>query len=182
MPLLEAAARKGAEVTLVSGPVALPAPEGVEVIYVESARDMLEAAMPVFDACDVGIFAAAVADVRPAKEMDRKLKKGINDAELANIALVENPDVLATLGNAKTDQIVVGFAAETNDVIDNARKKLIKKNADMIVANEVGANKVFGKDDDEVWLVTSEEETHLPLMSKAELADIILDTIAAMER
>ena len=180
--LAETAARKGAEVTLVSGPVALPAPEGVEVIYVESARDMLEAATPVFEACDVGIFAAAVADVRPAKEMDRKLKKGINDAELANIALVENPDVLATLGNAKTDQIVVGFAAETNDVIDNARKKLIKKNADMIVANEVGANKVFGKDDDEVWLVTSEEETHLPLMSKAELADIILDTIAAMER
>ena len=78
--------------------------------------------------------------------------------------------------------MLVGFAAETNDVIDNARKKLIKKNADMIVANEVGANKVFGKDDDEVWLVTSEEETHLPLMSKAELADIILDTIAAMER
>ena len=114
------------------------------------------------------------------KEMNRKLKKGINDAELANIALVENPDVLATLGNAKTDQIVVGFAAETNDVIDNARKKLIKKNADMIVANEVDANKVFGEDDDEVWLVTSEEETHLPLMSKAELADIILDTIAAM--
>lgn len=180
--LAEAAARKGAQVTLVSGPVALPAPEGVEAIYVESARDMLEAATPVFAACDVGIFAAAVADVRPAKEMDRKLKKGINDAELANIALVENPDVLATLGNAKTDQIVVGFAAETNDVIDNARKKLIKKNADMIVANEVGANKVFGKDDDEVWLVTSEEETHLPLMSKAELADIILDTIAAMER
>ena len=181
MPLLRLP-HGSAEVTLVSGPVALPAPEGVEVIYVESARDMLEAAMPVFDACDVGIFAAAVADVRPAKEMDRKLKKGINDAELANIALVENPMCSQPWGTLRPTRLWLGLRRKPTDVIDNARKKLIKKNADMIVANEVGANKVFGKDDDEVWLVTSEEETHLPLMSKAELADIILDTIAAMER
>lgn len=179
--LAEAAARKGASVTLISGPVALPAPQGVEVIYVESARDMLTAATPAFEGCDVGIFAAAVADVRPATQMDKKLKKGVNDAELQNIALTENPDVLTTLAATKRDQLVIGFAAETHDVIDNARKKLTKKHADMIVANEVGSNKVFGKDDDEVWLVTAEGEDHLPTMTKVELADIILDKIALME-
>lgn len=179
--LAKAAARRGAQVTLISGPVALPAPEGVEVIYVESARDMLAAAEPVFAGCDVGIFAAAVADVRPAVQLDKKLKKGVNDAELQNIALTENPDVLATLGAAKHGQLVIGFAAETHDVIENARKKLIKKHADMIVANEVGSDKVFGKDDDEVWLVSAEGEEYLPTMTKVELADIILDKIARME-
>lgn len=179
--IAEAAVARGARVTLVSGPVALPVPAGVDVVFVESARDMLEAATPLFEQCDVGIFAAAVADVRPAHQMDKKLKKGVNDAELKNIALVENPDVLATLGASKADQFVIGFAAETNDVVENARKKLTKKHADMIVANEVGSDKVFGKDDDEVWLVTPAGEDHLPSMTKKELAGIILDKIAAME-
>jgi phosphopantothenoylcysteine decarboxylase/phosphopantothenate--cysteine ligase len=179
--IAEAAIARGAKVTLISGPVALRAPAGVEVLYVESAREMLDAAAPVFEQCDVGIFAAAVADVRPARQLDKKLKKGVNDSELHNIALVENPDVLATLGASKTDQLVIGFAAETDDVIDNARKKLIKKHADMIVANEVGSDKVFGKDDDEIWLVTSAGEDHLPRATKKELAGIILDKIQAME-
>lgn len=179
--IAEAAAARGAQVTLVSGPVALPVPTGVEAVFVESARDMLEAATPLFEQCDVGIFAAAVADVRPACQMEKKLKKGVNDTELHNIVLVENPDVLATLGASKTDQLVIGFAAETDDVIENARKKLVKKHADMIIANEVGNDKVFGKDDDEVWLITSAGEEHLPSMTKKELADIILDKIAMME-
>ena len=89
--------------------------------------------------------------------------------------------MLATLGASKTDQLVIGFAAETDDVIENARKKLVKKHADMIIANEVGNDKVFGKDDDEVWLITSAGEEHLPSMTKKELADIILDKIAMME-
>lgn len=179
--LAQAAARRGAQVTLISGPVALSAPEGVQVVYVESARDMLAAAEPAFAACDIALFAAAVADVRPAHQKDKKLKKGVDDADLASLPLVENPDVLATLAAGKTDQFVVGFAAETNDVIDNARKKLVKKHADMIIANEVGSDKVFGKDEDEVWLVTSEGEEHLPEMTKKDLAEIILDTIAAQE-
>lgn len=178
--IAEAAAARGAQVTLVSGPVALPVPAGVEVVFVESARDMLEAATPFFKQCDIGIFAAAVADVRPAQQRESKLKKGVNDDELHSIALVENPDVLATLGASKSDQLVIGFAAETDDVIENARKKLEKKHADMIIANEVGSDKVFGKDDDEVWLVTSAGEDHLPSMTKKELAGIILDKIAAM--
>lgn len=179
--IAEAALRRGAEVMLISGPVALPAPQGAKVVYIESARDMLDAAEAAFATSDIGIFAAAVADVRPANQLDKKLKKGVNDAELQNIALVENPDVLATLGAKKADQLVVGFAAETNDVLENARKKLVKKNADMIVANEVGSDKVFGKDDDEVWLVTAHGEDHLPAATKKVLADRILDKIVAME-
>ena len=89
--------------------------------------------------------------------------------------------MLATLAGTKDQQLVVGFAAETHDVIENARKKLVKKHADMIVANEVGSDKVFGKDDDEDWLVTPAGEDHLPRATQRELADIILDKIAAME-
>ncbi len=172
--LAAAAAERGAQVTLVSGPVALPAPEGVNVEYVESAQDMLEAASAAFLDVDIALFAAAVADVRPASPAGMKLKKGINDEELSSIKLVQNPDILKTLGQSKSNQTVIGFAAETNDVIENAKKKLAKKNADMIVANEVGANKTFGKDDDEIWLVSANGIEHVEPAPKSQLAQIIL--------
>ncbi len=172
--LAAAAAQRGAQVTLVSGPVALPAPEGVTMEYVERAQDMLEAASAAFEQADIALFAAAVADVRPAAPAEKKLKKGINDEELRAIQLVENPDILKTLGHKKQHQVVVGFAAETNDVVSNANKKLAKKNADMIVANEVGANKTFGKDDDEIWLVTSNGVEHVEPAPKTQLAHTIL--------
>ncbi len=172
--LATAAAKRGAEVTLISGPVALPAPANVAMEYVESAQDMLEAASKAFEESDIALFAAAVADVRPAAPADKKLKKGINDKELSAIQLVENPDILKTLGHQKKQQVVVGFAAETNDAVDNANKKLTKKNADMIVANEVGADKTFGKDDDEIWLVTAEGVEHIDPAPKAQLAHCIL--------
>lgn len=173
--IAKAAAERGADVTLISGPVALPQPEGVKMVYVETANEMLLAADKAFSACDIGIFAAAVADVRPASEANKKLKKGINDSELANIALTENPDILSTLAHAKVDQIVVGFAAETNDVIENARKKLRNKAADMIVANEVGPDKAFGKDENEIWFVTNEDVEHVDPMEKEVLAHRVLD-------
>ena len=173
--IAKAAAERGADVTLISGPVALPQPEGVKMVYVETANEMLSAADKAFSACDIGIFAAAVADVRPASEANKKLKKGINDSELANIALTENPDILSTLAHAKVDQIVVGFAAETNDVIENARKKLRNKAADMIVANEVGPDKAFGKDENEIWFVTNEDVEHIDPMEKEVLAHRVLD-------
>ena len=172
--LATAAAQRGAQVTLVSGPVALPAPAGVDMRYVESAQDMLAAASAAFEETDIALFAAAVADVRPAKPAEKKLKKGVNDEELSAIQLVENPDILKTLGHKKQKQVVIGFAAETNDVIENANKKLEKKNADMIVANEVGANKTFGKDDDEIWLVTADGVEHIESAPKAQLAHTIL--------
>ena len=173
--IARAAQQRGADVTLISGPVALPAPEEVKVEYVETANDMLKAADKAFGACDIGIFTAAVADVRPANEADKKLKKGINDSELAQISLTENPDILSTLAHQKVDQIVVGFAAETNDVIENARKKLSKKAANMIIANEVGPDKAFGKDENEIWFVTQDDVEHVDPMNKDLLAHKVLD-------
>lgn len=178
--IAEAAAAAGARVVLVSGPVALAAPAGVEVVPVKTARDMLAAAASVFPAADAAIFAAAVADLRPANPADRKLKKGRDDAALANVPLTENPDILATLAAGKRpDQYVVGFAAETNDVLMNAHAKLQKKNADMIVANQVGDGLAFGTDNNEVWLVTEGDDVLLPLMSKRAVAERLVEVVAA---
>lgn len=178
--IAEAAAAAGARVVLVSGPVALAAPAGVEVVPVKTARDMLAAAASVFPAADAAIFAAAVADLRPTNPADRKLKKGRDDAALANVPLTENPDILATLAAGKRpDQYVVGFAAETNDVLMNARAKLQKKNADMIVANQVGDGLAFGTDNNEVWLVTEGDDVLLPLMSKRAVAERLMEVVAA---
>ena len=175
-----AAAAAGARVVLVSGPVALAAPDGVEVVPVKTARDMLAAASSVFPAADAAIFAAAVADLRPANPADRKLKKGRDDAALANVPLTENPDILATLAAGKRpDQYVVGFAAETDDVLMNAHAKLKKKNADMIVANQVGDGLAFGTDNNEVWLVTEGDDVLLPLMSKRAVAERLVEVVAA---
>ena len=178
--IAEAAAAAGARVVLVSGPVALAAPAGVEVVPVKTARDMLAAAASVFPAADAAIFAAAVADLRPTNPADRKLKKGRDDAALANVPLTENPDILATWAAGKRpDQYVVGFAAETNDVLMNAHAKLQKKNADMIVANQVGDGLAFGTDNNEVWLVTEGDDVLLPLMSKRAVAERLVEVVAA---
>ncbi|WP_165056274.1 MULTISPECIES: phosphopantothenate--cysteine ligase family flavoprotein [unclassified Adlercreutzia] len=179
--LAAAAAARGAQVTLVSGPVALEAPEGVSVIRVKTAREMLDAARAPFAGADIAVFTAAVADFRPARPAERKLKKGADDASLRVVELTENPDVLATLAREKrADQRVVGFAAETDDVLGNARRKLASKHADLIVANEVGEGRAFGTDDNKVWLVDAEGTRELPLMSKAVLADAVLDAAVSL--
>ena len=181
--IAEAACARGAEVTLLSGPVSLAAPEGVTVVPVKTACDMLEAARSAFAESSIAIFSAAVADLRPANPSDRKLKKGSDDASLASILLVENPDILKTLGwEKKPGQVVIGFAAETNDVIENARVKLEKKNADMIVANWVGEGRAFGQDDNQASFVLHEEVIDLPSMSKRDLADRILDQALLIAR
>lgn len=174
--IARAAALRGAEVTLVSGPVSLPVPEGVRVVRVKTAREMLAAAEEAFGEADIAVFAAAVADMRPREAADHKLKKGQADAELGTIDLVENPDILATLGARKRDgQVVVGFAAETCDVVANAEKKLSTKHADFIVANQVGGGRAFGTDDNAVWFVDEEDVEELPRMAKSRIADEILD-------
>lgn len=171
-----AAVERGAQVVLVSGPVAIAPPEGAEVVQVNTAREMLEAAREPFARCDVAVFTAAVADVRPASPASRKLKKGVDDAALRSIELVENPDILATLARDKqAGQYVVGFAAETNDVLDNARRKLASKNADLIVANDVSGGRVFGSESNSAWLVNARGERATGPMSKDELAHVILD-------
>ena len=175
----EAAAAHGARVTLVSGPVALPAPIGVAVVHVTSAQEMLDATVDAFATADAAILAAAVADYRPAAPADHKLKKGQED--LSTIELVENPDILAIISKDRGDRIVIGFAAETNDVIDNAKKKLARKGCDLIVANDVTrADSTFGSDTDAVTLVGVHSETEYPCMSKAEVANVIVSELAHM--
>lgn len=170
-----AAAQRGAQVTLISGPVQLDEPDGVDVVHVQTAQQMYEAADAAFKDADIAIFSAAVADMRPAHPANKKLKKGFDDAKLDKVELVQNPDILATMGKKKSRQLVVGFAAETNDVVANGLRKLATKHADMIVANEVGHGKAFGTEGNEAWLLTEDENEHLPYMPKAELANVILD-------
>ncbi len=170
-----AAQKRGAQVTLVSGPSSLADPVGVTCKRVTTAREMLDAASSAFNDADIAIFAAAVADMRPEKVSDIKLKKGTEGVDLSTIKLVENPDILATLAARKTHQVVVGFAAETNDVEQNAQAKLQKKHADMIVANKVGDGIAFGTDDDAALIVSAAGTKKLPLMPKAQLADVILN-------
>lgn len=179
----EAAAARGAKVTLVSGPVALDAPAGVDRVPVRTACEMLESASDPFERCDIAVFTAAVADMRPAAPVAHKLKKSSSDDAdlLSRIELVENPDILATLAARKRDdQIVVGFAAETDDVVTNALRKLASKHADFIVANRVGEGVAFGTDDNQATLLLADGSVDLPLMSKRELADRILDQALAL--
>ena len=174
--IAEAAVERGAEVTLVTGPVSLTDVPGAKMVRVGTACEMKTAVDEAFPSADIAVFSAAVSDFRPRTVSDRKLKKGADDEALVHIELVENPDILALCGAAKREgQVVVGFAAETNDVIGNARSKLSRKKADFIVANDVSRGRGFGTDSDEVTFVSASGEEHLPEMGKRELADRILD-------
>ena len=174
--IAESAVERGAEVTLVTGPVSLADVPGAKMVRVDTACEMKTAVDEAFSSANIAIFSAAVSDFRPRTVSDRKLKKGADDEALAHIELVENPDILASCGAAKREgQVVVGFAAETNDVIGNARSKLSRKKADFIVANDVSSGRGFGTDSDEVAFVSASGEEHLPEMGKRELADRILD-------
>jgi phosphopantothenoylcysteine decarboxylase / phosphopantothenate---cysteine ligase len=173
-----AAAMAGADVTLVSGPVALPDPPGVRTIKVETAREMLsqvEQALPV----DVAVFAAAVADWRVAEAGTQKIKKGA--AGPPKLSLRENPDILATIAHAKDrrPRLVIGFAAETENVIENAKLKLARKGCDWILANDVSAEfGVMGGDRNQINLVTADGvETWAP-QSKDAVARTLIARIA----
>jgi len=173
-----ACARLGARVTLVSGPVNLPDPAGVEIVKVETAREMLaacEAALPA----DVAICAAAVADWRVATEAAAKLKK--EGGALPTLTFAENPDILATLAarNDRRPRLVIGFAAETGDVVTYARAKLARKGCDWIIANDVSAGTgTFGGDDNTVHLVGPDGVEDWPRMSKQEVAATLARRIA----
>jgi phosphopantothenoylcysteine decarboxylase / phosphopantothenate---cysteine ligase len=173
-----AAAAAGAQVTLVSGPVAIPDPPGVHVIRVETARDMLravEAALPA----DVAVFAAAVADWRTAENSRQKIKKGTGGTP--ELSLLENPDILATTAQRKSKrpELVVGFAAETQNVVENGRKKLAKKGCDWIVANDVSAESgVMGGDINTVHLITREGVEAWPPQGKDAVAAALVARIA----
>ena len=172
--IARAAAMRGAQVTLLSGPVSLEAPHGVTFVPFTTTQDLLERALEHAADHDILIQSAAPADYRAEEIAAQKIKK--NHGEDFILRLVENPDVAATLGKMKRkDQVFVGFAAETNDVLEHAKGKLVKKNLDMIVANDVtkpGAG--FDVDTNIVTLITEKETISLPMLSKDDVADHIL--------
>jgi phosphopantothenoylcysteine decarboxylase/phosphopantothenate--cysteine ligase len=167
--IAEEARNMGASVTLVSGPVSLTAPEGIEIVPVLSAQEMFDAVISRFDAADIIFKAAAVADYRPAVTANEKIKK---KADNLTLELVKNPDILAYMGARKKNQFVVGFAAETNRMDDNAMDKLKRKNCDFIVANDVSlAGAGFGSDTNIVKVFDKDGLVEaLPILSKREVA------------
>ncbi len=169
------AAERGAEVLLVSGPSALAIPANVKAIKVETTNEMLEACLEAYEAADIVIKAAAVADYRPRDVADQKIKKKTDDA--LTVVMDKNPDILKTLGAQKTHQVLVGFAAETQNLLENARDKVVKKNLDMIVANDVtAAGAGFNADTNIVkFLFANGEVRSLEQMPKVDVANCILD-------
>jgi phosphopantothenoylcysteine decarboxylase/phosphopantothenate--cysteine ligase len=177
--LAEAARDRGARVILVSGPTSLPAPNGVEVLSVRSAQDMQQAVADRVGPATVVIAAAAVSDYRPAGASASKIKK--TDGPVA-LQLVRTPDILKGLGEAKGARLLVGFAAETEDLVGNARKKLDAKNLDLVVANDVTAPGAgFGGDTNAAVLLRRDGgRVDIPLGSKREVAERILDEVRAL--
>lgn len=175
-----AAQARGASVTLVSGPVHLATPTGVTVIPVVSTQDLYDAMMAHYSSQDIIIQAAAPADYRPAVTAPEKLKK--QDGQPFTLTLAENPDVAKAVGEQKKPgQILVGFAAETEHLLENAQKKLDKKHLDMIVANDVTqAGAGFGVDTNIVTLITHDGATELPMLPKSEVAARILDKVSEL--
>lgn len=172
-----ALANAGFEVVLVSGPTALPDPANMRVVQVETAEEMLAACeqhLPV----DVVVCAAAVADWRVSKPSAQKLKKAAS-GDVPQLALIENPDILAHIASHPTHRpkLVIGFAAETEMVEQHAASKLKRKGCDWIVANDVSEDQAFGKDDNKVTLITKTGEAHWPRMSKAMVAEKLVEEI-----
>ena len=169
------AAERGAEVLLVSGPSALAIPANVKAVKVETTNEMLEACLAAYDDVDIVVKAAAVADYRPRDVAEQKIKKKTDDA--LTVVMDKNPDILKTLGGKKTHQVLVGFAAETQNLLENARDKVVKKNLDMIVANDVtAAGAGFNADTNIVKFLFANGEVHsLEQMPKVDVANCILD-------
>jgi phosphopantothenoylcysteine decarboxylase / phosphopantothenate---cysteine ligase len=174
-----AAAAAGADVVLISGPVNLPDPPGVSVVHIETARQMLDAVEKALPA-DIAVFAAAVADWRPQQASQSKIKK---HGRPPTIELVENPDILSTIAHRKSGRppLVIGFAAETDNVIANAKAKLAKKACDWIIANDVSpATGIMGGDSNTVHLVTADDVESWPPQSKDDVARALVARIAGV--
>jgi phosphopantothenoylcysteine decarboxylase/phosphopantothenate--cysteine ligase len=178
--LARTAATRGAEVTLVAANVALPDPAGVKVVRVGTAEEMRVAVIEAATSADAVVMAAAVADFRPADRADRKIKKTSADPE--PVALVRNPDILAEISaqRARPGQVVVGFAAETDEALANGRVKLAAKGCDLLVVNEVGDGRAFDTPDNAAVVLASDgSATDVPLGSKDALAEVVWDLVAA---
>jgi phosphopantothenoylcysteine decarboxylase/phosphopantothenate--cysteine ligase len=173
--IASAAAAEGANVVLVSGPVNLPVPPGIEVIRVETAEEMYDATHVAVSGADVFIAAAAVADYRPADISGQKIKK--NDEKMS-LQLTRCPDILASVAALESAPFTVGFAAETENVTGYARGKLEKKKLDMIVANQVGKDRGFDRDDNAVTVLWQDGEKDFPNASKTDIARQLVELAA----
>jgi phosphopantothenoylcysteine decarboxylase/phosphopantothenate--cysteine ligase len=175
--LAETAARRGAKVILVTGPVSLKPPSGVEVVAVETAAQMRDAVLSHKDQATAIIKAAAVADYKPAKPLDQKMKQH----EAFSLDLAPTEDIATLLANRREGQIVIGFAAETENVLEHARQKLLKKRLDAIVANDVSQPGIgFDSDQNAVTIITANDVQEVPATSKQEVAAKILDVAKAL--
>ena len=173
LELARAARDRGANVTLIAGPIELPIPAEIETIHVQTASQMYNAAVKAFGRSTIAILAAAVADYTPSAPSDHKLKKAVDPID--SIPLIQTQDILAELSSNKEDRIVIGFAAETNDVRDYAVAKLKRKGCDAIVANDVSRSDAgFGSSNNRAWWVTSSTVDDLGLLEKRALAEEIL--------
>ena len=173
LELARAAHDRGANVTLIAGPIELPIPAGIETIHVQTASQMYNAAVKAFGRSTIAILAAAVADYTPSAPSDHKLKKAVDPID--SIPLIQTQDILAELSSNKEDRIVIGFAAETNDVVDYTVAKLKRKGCDAIVATDGSRSEAgFGSLNTRAWWVTSNTVDDLGLLEKRALADEIL--------
>lgn len=176
--LAQAALDAGAQVTLITGPVTLTPPERAQTIAVESAEQMLDASLDHLPGCDIFIAAAAVADYRPAAVAEHKMKKG--KEEIMELHLVKNPDIVATVAGQENKPFTVGFAAETRDVVSYAQGKLVRKNLDLIIANDVSRSDIgFNSDQNAVTVIGRHSVEPLPQASKRQLAAQLIARIAA---
>ncbi len=177
--IAEAAAQRGAEVRLISGTATVPAPVGIEIEKVETTLEMHDAVLQAFDETDIVIMAGAPADYRPREFTPHKIKK-TNDT--LTLPLEKNPDIAQALGEQKTHQTLVCFAAETNDLLENAQKKLIRKNCDLIVANDILAEGAGFQSDTNIVTLLDRHGTceQLPRASKRDVADVILTKVVSL--
>lgn len=173
------ARNRGAEVVLITGPTNLEPPKGVKIIRVNTTMEMFQAVEREFDSCQVLIKAAAPLDYKPETVSDIKIKKKDGEKDELKVKYIRNPDIAAHFGNIKKEQIIIGFAAETNDLIENAKKKLKKKNLDFIVANNVTFNGAGFKGDTNIVSIIDKDGVinDYPMLDKYKVAEIILDKI-----
>jgi len=178
--LAEVAASRGAKVVLVSGPTALPVPFGVKLIEITTAEEMRSAVVGEYDNVDVVIKAAAVADFKPAVSLRQKIKK---DKKIT-LELSGTKDILEELGRTKKDQVLVGFAAESEDLVANAKRKLKKKKLDLIIANDISRQDIgIGKETNQIFIIDkSGRVEELPVMYKREIAQKILDKVTVLAK
>lgn len=173
------ASKRGAKVHLISGPTSLDVPKNIDFIPIDTTEEMFEEVGKLFNACDILIKAAAPADLKPKEYNDKKIKKNnIKDSDFS-LSFIENPDIAKYYGNKKINQIIVGFAAESDDLIKNAKIKLREKNLDFIVANDItqkGAG--FKGDTNIVSIIDNYSKIDYPILDKTEIAKTILDKVA----